>query len=1720
MSQPLQLPNGIPISLDPGNPEAPELNVSEIFGELKEIVVDGEIRQDLEFALKGILDNLPKFEQDNDVCVKPTFDFKLVEGKGFEGSVNDFTPCGKLPIGPLTLEAVSTDLTLAYANGVQSLTLGGTLRLNKKENPYSTGIADGVATIDLLTARLVNGYLEINRPFPFSLPADSDDPFLEFTVNQARLDTAGFTFSGNGSWAVDDVLTNQVVFNDLQLGLDGFNIKSGSANLGSNTSIEMELSPVKLQMVNSSKPRPTNDHFRLDLSASVILDKNGLGYEGSSTAFLRAVGTDYPSLRTEFKNSFALNINTFKVNRGYAEFYQDENNVQSTDPLAVLDENGFRLGGGITALLPDTLGLPTKEVAYLVLRDQSGNELVDFTSTSSGGYNITNKPSTPLNLVFASLQGNAASPPVAQVTFNLTTDSYFNPNAGSLTLESSVDLEPHLGVPVMIDRVLADFSDNTLLGVGITANLPESMGNLQASADAYVSSSGFKQANIELGQYHTSYIPDVSKLHSFTHTATIGNASETDEFTLHIDGIRLRLGGTKGVQLCGTVESTLLADENDTPAPVFYTGEYTNGAWDASIDASEVDSIPLGLTHFIPEENNPFTVNFSDDEFTIGLSGLFSFQDLVGEPLKVSVSDLLLGVKEVQTQPKLIFALGSAATTLPDQQLSLFDEAVVMNVLQPTVGIQGREVSFTASGDLQIMEQQVDYTGLKLSTATGFSIQQVNTQDVDLIEDYAALKSVGFPEDADGKLTFEATVGVTLPEPVGTSADAAISISRDQQRVVRVDVQGPSFDLGEQATIALGNDIDFKLTKVAVDLNFRQPLKSGIYANGEVLFDGVSRIQFGDDGDIYGKPGIGLESASTTVKSYDVRYNATGNYEFNYNEGFFDITIRANAAVSDNRTFQVVLGGTAGVTIEGVGGALSYKGLTITKDGIVDRGQLDITGGAELTLMEFAKLSIGSFQYLTPDEGANYLEIDLAKSGNTDPSELQNKAENNGGVETEKIQVTRYLQFGTPGSKALDISFGGQNPDEEGGGGFGGGVEMVVFYQKYDPNGNGGFFLSIDQANIKVGNNLDVTGSMQLETDGGGGVSLRAMLAGNFKSGPTSAGAVVVGSFSNLNGQVRFGLFAGVSATPGIPIVPGIVDITGAAGGFFYNPEQADIDLVYTAMQAAPFEYTTTRSRLTGSNQPPRATDYDFAVMLFAQVGIAGGGPAYVVDGKVFLQLTDQSIYLDVQGALLGMGEDSQSPITAEAGMFIEASLQRFFINGGVQVSIAYFPTLEGEMGLTFVMGESPITNNIIWGVDGSLDITLLKVLNPNGTFLACNDGFFMKIGLNANVLDFPVISIKGSLSGSIWHTTNPSFRLPFGAYGKLNIELCLIACATIDAKAVFAGLGNNRYKLVAGAELCGSTPFGDACVYGKGWAELRGSSGNLSWGGDVGTGRLSDRIFDEAENVEGQFRDLIADIKAELEGLKQEMERLENLPTYPDPVIVSTQTLRKAGLLIHGNDYGAFGGYGLITLQSERAKKPLPSQLNWVNDYVIAGNKIPGNNSGKITRSSDYYTEVTQSREQMEEDIEESTQLLEEAIVRLNEVIIIATEYKAASTDAFEDLLTLMENNPVSNLQEQTNVDQGLEPGFTIDQQTAESQLEEAANFSENLETQEQAFADAINSLEANLKELDELLTKPLESNSSSSGSTSSSNTQTNNTGIISVQEIKSGSYTYTLAQ
>ena len=1726
MSQPWQFSTAIPIGLDPNNPDGPELNVAEVFGELKEIVVDGEIRQDLEFALKGFLDKLPKFEQESEVCVNPTFDFKLVEGKGFEGSVNDFTPCGKLPIGPLTLEAVSTDLTLAYREGEQSLTLGGTLRLNKKENPYSTGIADGVATIDLLTAQLVNGYVEINRSFPFSLPVDSEDPFFEFTINQARLDTAGFMFTGNGSWAVNDALTNQVVFNDFRLGLDNFRIKSGSANLGSNAGIEMELNPVKLSMVNTSKPRPANDHLRLDLSANLVLDKDGLGYEGTSTAFLRALGTDYPSLRTEYKNSFALDINTFKVNRGYAEFYRDTGNVQSSEPLAILDENGFRLGGGITALLPDTLGLPTKDVAFLVLKDQAGNELVDFSSSSGGGYIINNKPNTPLDLVFASLQGNAPDPPVAKVTFSLNTDSYFNPNGGSLTLESSVDLEPYLNIPVKIDRILADFSDNTSLGVGITADLPESMGNLQASADAYVSSTGFKQADIELGQYHTSYIPDITKLHSFTHSATIGNASETDEFTLHIDGIRLRLGNTKGVQLCGTFESTLLQDKNDNSAHVFYKGEYTNGNWDASIDASEVDSIPLGVTHFIPEENNPFTVNFSDDEFTISLSGLFSFEDLVGEPLKVSVSDVLLGVTDVQAQPKLVFAMGSAATTLPDQQLALFDDAILMNVLQPTVGIQNREVTFTADGDLQIMEEQVTYTGLKLSTATGFSVQQVNTQDIDLIEDYVALKSVGFPEDSEGKLSFTATVGVTLPDPVGTSADATINISRDPQRVVNIDVQGPSFDLGDDATIALSEKIDFKLTKVAVDLNFREPLRSGIYANGEVLFDGVSRIQFGDDADIYGKPGIGLESASTMVRAFNVRYNVTGNYEFNYNEGFFDITIRANAAVSDDQSFQVVLGGTAGVTIEGVGGALSYKGLTITKEGIVDRGQLDLAGGAELTLMEFAKLSIGPFQYLTPDEGADYLEIELAKSGGTNPSDLQNKAENGGGVDTETIRVTRYLQFGSPGSTALDISFGGQNPDEEGGGGFGGGVEMVVFYQKYNPNGNGGFFLSIDQANIKVGNNLDVTGSMQLETDGNGGVSLRAMLAGSFESGTTSAGAVVVGSFSNLNGQVRFGLFAGVSATPGIPIVPGVVDITGAAGGFFYNPEQADIDLVYTAMQAAPFEYTTTKSRLTGTNQPPQATNYKFAVMLFAQVGIAGGGGAYVVDGKVFLQLTDQSIYLDVQGAVLGMGEDSSSPLKAEAGMFVEASLKEFMINGGVQVSITYFPTLEGEMGLTFVLGESPVTEKILWGIDGSLDITLLKILHPYGTFLACNDGFFMEIGLNANVLDFPVITIKGSLSGSIWHTTNPSFRLPFGAYGKLEIELCLIACASIDAKAVFAGLGNNRYKLVAGAELCGSTPFGDACVYGKGWAELKGSAGNmdLDWGGDIGTGRLSDRMFDEAENVEQQFRDLIADIKAELEGLKQEMEKLENMPTYPDPVIVSTQTLRKAGLTIHGKDYGAFAGYGLITLQSERAKKPLPSQLDWVNDYVIAGNKITGNSSGKITQSSDYYTEVTQSRQQMEEDIEESTQLLEEAIVRLNEVIITATEYKAASTNAFENLLTLMESNPVSNVQKQTNVNQGLEPGFTIDQQTAESQQEEAADFTENLETQEQAFADAINSLEANLKELDELLTKPLESSSSSSsGSGSVTSTQTSGTGIVYLQNTStatySGNLTYTLA-
>ncbi|WP_375581468.1 hypothetical protein ABWH96_10835 [Marivirga tractuosa] len=1665
----LQPPNGLNIKL--GNlPDAPDLNISQIGGELLPDANSGG--QGFNFDLEGKLLELPGFKNtDAQACVNPEFSLSIIEGSGFEGTITNFTPCGNLEIGPFTLTPQNSELLFAYQNSKQEVSLDGTIQLDLKENPSPNGLANGNVKLNLLNGSLMGGYVQINKSFPFEYPVGN--PLLSFTLNDARLDTTGFTMQGSGALNMDN-LSNTVSFNALKLSLNDLSVKSGSANLGSDLNLDLNLSPFGLSLTDINAQRPASDHLRMSFNADVLLTKDGIGYSGSSVAAIRFGGENFQSLRAEFLNSFAFNPHNLSVSKGKAEFYLDENDQQATDPLAILDANGFSIGGGIVSMLPDTLGLPTKDVAYIILKDSQGNSLINANQNSTNGWDINTKTNQPLTLVIPSL-ANGGNAPETQVSFSLTTDSNFNPSNGNISLESAINLEPNFQLPIELTSLSLIAQNQTEISAEIKVNLPESLSDEAVTSVFKINNNGFKQASLEWGTYTQTYNSSVSPAFTQSVQGTLPNDNQQTNMSLHLYGIKADLGVNTSLQLAGGLESDLLSSENQSNDPLFFYADYNNQNWTGGVDASHLtNGIEIGKLTLTPDPQQPFELQISTQQFLIKVDGIIDFEELVGESLRVSVEDLQIGMDYSQSNPSPVFGMGGGSVTLPDQVIDLFSGEVILTLSQPNLQISGQEITINSDGEIDIFEEDVDFNGLSISSNDGFDLGTVQMdKEYELVRNYANLSALGISQEQN-TLSLSATIDINLPVPVESTASAIFTISRNSSNnQVNVDVDGPDFEIDKR--YALGDFAEFELSKVTVDINPSNLDAFGIYAAGNLLIDDQPRIYFGNESSIRTNPGIAYANRALS-------YNATGNAAFNLDEGFFDISVNANMSVASASRFEVELGGNAGVNIDGVEGSLEYEGFTIGKDGIINRGNL--TGGGTLTLMNYASLTIGEFIYEVPNEGESTVTVDLPVS-NDDPESFD--SQENPDVAFSPTEVKRYVRFGGGSGTALELTLGGKNPDEDGSGGFGGGVDEVMFYEL--PNGDK--YLKIDNANLAIGRTMTCSAFMEYKEENGGFI-LRATATAELGVGNTSAKAALAGYFANLNNQLKFGLFVGVEVSTGIPLFPGVIDLKGGGAGFFYKPTSDDLDLITNPNTGAlkVFGHKMVRNELENPVSPP-STDLDFAVMLFAQVGILGSAGTYSLEGSTFIQITDKSVYLDAQGVVLGLDGAGSTKLKLEGGAYVQSSFEHFFIDGGGYVDLKMPVVLDGNMELMFFFAEDPgNAGEVIWAIDGDLEVEVYSILTMKGTIIACPSGLYMDASVKADIIDVWPIKVNAKLMGSVWYANDDSFRYPFGAYMTMKVEICLGFCVEPTAKAAFATLSGGGFELVVGAQACVGTPFGDACLHGI--AKASSSSG---FDVDISTGKMNARLFDEAEGMKKRFEDMVAELKEKVNATKDAIENLE--PEVPN-LEIPNEVLAKAGFNFHTNEFSRFLSAVMIRQNINEVISPMPPDMQWVYDNIV----IAGSNSNfpmdRLTEYGDEYNAVKDQKDIMKKAMDTSTLYLEEAIVRMEQVKGAAYEYNEKAQEAFDEMITALESSPVvaTNLtiQQTQNGEITSSPNFTIDEETAANQNEKSSNSNALDNKLLEQFEEAILATEKNLAALDSMLSKPLQKNTTQSTNSSNS--------------------------
>ncbi|MEO0857289.1 MAG: hypothetical protein AAFY55_10605, partial [Bacteroidota bacterium] len=1650
--------DGARLPLAPGGPT---LVVTRAVGTLEE---RGGM-QAVDLDLDATLEDLPNFANGaNDggggaaSCPQPTtFQVTLVDGLGFAGSVENFAPCGTLALGPAALRVTGSALAFGYTNDVQLVRLDGGVVVDL---PGPSAAAPptqitGSLVLDVLTGTIADGSILVTQPFGLGLPFE--DPMLTFTVNEAELSAAGLRLRAQGTVNADPA-TVGVTFNDLLVDLQAAQVVSGDAVIAAGVGVEVPLSPIDLRLVAASAPPFTDEGLRFDFNSAVTLDAQGLRFAGSGTGAFNFAGEVRSNLRLEFENGFAVNVGAFAVRQGRAALYLDEGG-RATEPLAYLDATGFHVGGGVVALLPDRLPLPTEDVAYIQLKDAQGQPLVDVAQQSDGGYTLATRPNEPLPIVLAALD-NTGAPPTVLAAFSLTTDAAYNPTGGALTLQAEGDLEPALDLPVRLTALaLTSTGSGVTLEAGLRIDLPDGLDGVNADAlDATLAlgPDGF-QGTAEIGTYATAYDPSLAPVVTFETTGTLSGSPQPDAFTVDVTGVRLSFGNTNGIDLAGTVASSLLTDDSGVPARLFYTAGYVSNQWAFSVDPVTLPTtIPLGLADLKPADVDPVELDVTDTSVVVSFSGEVAFDDVLGEPLAVSVEDLRVGVENVPSQPALVFGLGGAGVTVPDQQADLFDGAVTLTLLQPGLAVSGRVLTVSArSGRLTLMEQAIDFQDISVATDGQFNLGQATVRDVDLVEDYVALQTLTLSA-SNARMRLAATLEATLPAPVDSEAEGTLTIDRNAADGTVNVAAAVAFQTDLRYDLGDNGFATFELTKAGVELDVVTPENSGVYANGRVLIprrqgdraSGEAEILFGEATGFPANAGLGYSPGQ------GLRYNATGHAAFAVEFGFFDLSVTADASVSDQSQFQVVLGGTAGFTVPNVAASLGYEGLTITPDGVTDWGNLDGTGS--VSVMDIVSLGLGKFVYEEAAEGESFT-IQIAEStGDTpaDPSAAPPTREVSG--------VRRYLCFGpcsdavqggTPPAPsrgdALTISLGGSG-NADGGGGFSGGVGRVLFYETADATK----LFAVDDANLAIGQLFEMNASLLYES-GPDGVLLRASGTGAFEAGGQAVGAAIAGSFSNKNDELSFGLFVAVAADAGVPIVPGVVTATGLGGGFFYKPAPEDLRMVTDAIQGAPFNYTPVRE-----GGIPTSLNADFAAMLYAKAGIGNAVAPYIIDAQAYFQVTNESVYLDAQGTVLELdGEGSPAGAELRAGLYIGAQYEPFFLEGGVALDLAVPVVLTGDMDLNLFMGMPEGQSNLIWGIIGEADFEVYSILDADGTFLASSDGFLIEAGMGIEADIASIISINAQARASIWLIDAPGFSMPFGAYATFSAEACLGFCISGEAKGAFVTRRGGGYQLYAGVKGCVDLFFSEPCL--RAWMSLDGGG----WDGGVGEGAHGDLVA-QAQAQRDQFRQRIEDLKNQMTAAK---EALQAPPAY-QPVAVSTQDLERAGTNLYlAGDSERRAWFDLMAANEQA---PLPSGLN--STRTVLG--YAASPFTTIPANADLAPETALVR--ANSAVARAERSAEAVLPHLSNVQQRAITELGDASQAFDDMLAALVTSPVqSRFVPDTSGVITASTSFSIDGSLASQQAGFAAQTRAEIEALDAAFRESIEDVAQSVREIDRLM-------------------------------------------
>lgn len=375
----------------------------------------------------------------------------------FEGELSGNIAC-PLEFGGFSLTVPDASVNFRAGEKGQRAKLTGTAVLVYENQDGDELTSTGNVKINLVTGEIEELELLIEGPFTWGFP--QENPFMEFELDEARINRQGLQVTGTHSLIIRDE-SIEVVFDDLLVGFNG-RIQSGTIStvptvalaggLGSSESDSPVSIDFGIRLSDDTVPEDLAAGFLINLESPIVVDSEGISLDGSAEALLR-FGTYTPPPLSATMEQFTLAFNSPAIAGGQIELFLN------TSRVALIDAEGFHpTWEWLEELIPERLMLPTEDVAWLDLRNEQGEFAVDYSMNDDGLVQLATKEG--MSLVFGApiLQGLNVETPQWEVTLDnvaIEQGSFMLRNgvirAGIPQGSDPIDLTP-IGIPLAIEE--------------------------------------------------------------------------------------------------------------------------------------------------------------------------------------------------------------------------------------------------------------------------------------------------------------------------------------------------------------------------------------------------------------------------------------------------------------------------------------------------------------------------------------------------------------------------------------------------------------------------------------------------------------------------------------------------------------------------------------------------------------------------------------------------------------------------------------------------------------------------------------------------------------------------------------------------------------------------------------------------------------------------------------------------------------------------------------------------------------------------------------------------------------------------------------------------------------------------------------------------------------------------------------------------------------------